>query len=54
MSAFPVEIGLVQSLSRPGANVTGVSFYGDSFVKPFMVARVAMSVQLSARAEQSI
>jgi len=26
MSAFPVEIGLVQSMSRPGANITGVSF----------------------------
>lgn len=26
MSAFPVEIGLVQSMSRPGVNITGVSF----------------------------
>lgn len=26
MSAFPVEIGLVQSMSRPGTNITGVSF----------------------------
>jgi putative ABC transport system substrate-binding protein len=26
ISAFPVEIGLVQSMSRPGGNITGVSF----------------------------
>ena len=26
ISAFPVEIGLVQSMARPGGNVTGVSF----------------------------
>jgi putative ABC transport system substrate-binding protein len=29
ISAFPVEIGLVQSMSRPGGNVTGVSFQAN-------------------------
>ena len=29
ISAFPVEIGLVQSMARPGGNITGVSFQAN-------------------------
>jgi putative ABC transport system substrate-binding protein len=56
ISAFPVEIGLVQSMARPGGNITGVSFQAAEEngrvlsllrdIRPGL-ARVGVPVQLS-------
>ena len=38
---FPVEAGLVQSLARPGGNVTGTSYWGSTevFAKHFQILK---------------
>jgi hypothetical protein len=40
--------------STPGPLSAKVSFYGDSFVKPFLVVRAAMFARLPLWLEQSI
>lgn len=40
-TGFPVEVGLVDSLARPGRNVTGVAWFADAsiYVKRFQLLR---------------